>query len=212
MPARKGNMIHSLGADFFSDRFAGALFVHNGKVMKVIRADNDSVSVKNLTDGGADYIPTNEFQGFLKFQYPPLGYRRLSKNNVSFGTKRHTYRRGLRGDIVHFDMTPVTYRLFNDGVIKQDYNTVDKEIQLLMPTYDDLDSIDKMLEGEQATVVLNENVIIEPQLDAAEDKYAIYYRKQRAGVMMPDKRVRYFSRELESLIRPVLKVGEYANA
>ncbi len=208
MPAAnkvKQNMVASLGADFFGDRFRNALFLYDGKVMKISRVGGAGVQCENVETGREEIVAFDFFDGFKKFAYPPLGYRRLAPNIVAFATKNHTYMRGLRDERIDYKYSPVSRQLTDERVLRLDYKRNDRERELLRPTYDKLDDLNELIAGDRANVVLNENILIEPDLFGDEDKFAVYHRRRRAGVMLPDKKIRYFSNEFENLVKPHMK-------
>ena len=204
--AKKGNnMVESLGIEFFGDRFRNALFLHDGKVLKIGRIVGGGVNCENVETGQGEVVDFNVFDGFKKFAYPPLGYRRLAPDIVAFATKNHTYYRGLRDERIDYKYSAVSKQLADEGLARIDYTRRDRERELMRPTFDALDTVDELIAGDRANVVLNENILIEPDLFADEDKFALYHRRRRAGVMLPDKKIKYFSKEFENLIKPYVR-------
>lgn len=207
MPAvKKGkNMVASLGAEFFGDRFRNALFLHDGKVLKIQNVAGGGVACENVETGAGEIVNFDAFEGFMKFAYPPLGYRRLAPDVVAFATKNHTYLRGLRDERIVYTFSPVSKQLTDERVIRMDHDRRRRERELMRPTFDKLDDVNELIAGDRANVVLNENILIEPDIFGDEDKFAVYHRRRRAGVMLPDKKIKYFSKEYENLIKPYVK-------
>lgn len=205
------NMIDSLGVDWFTKKFRDAMFVHNGRVYRVVGiVDHENVYTKDLTTGDNVNIPYDVFTGFSKFQYPLLGYRRIADNAVVWCTKIHSALRGLRTEKVNTTYTPTTERLIMDGVIRPRNDQL--PIQVMAPSFDTKDKIKDLLENKTANVVLNASVLIEPDLTVDIDQYVVFHRLNRAATLAPDGTYTYLTKQYSKLLTPILGNGvDHAN-
>lgn len=186
------SLIESMGQSYFREWFNGALFVYNGSVLSVSDTDGSTVRCVNLEVGrdAAGYVvrvPYEFFTGFKVFEYPPLGYRRVG--NVVYHVHRsQSAYRGLRGNLLTFELSPLSYLLQgNERTAPRVSNVTANQrlVEVMKPTYDTRASLDELIAGRQTAVVPSEDVCIEPSL--VNDNYDVLYRGKVVGSMNTSK-------------------------
>lgn len=175
-------LVHDLGASYMNDFFQGALFIYNDNVFRFSGCDTRNIIATNMSNGDNAVLPASEFHGFRNFQYPVLGYRRFGTDYVAWCTRRHGTNRGLRLNHIDRVMSPVTSKLLNGGVITVP-NERDVSRSIMLPVYDNPSSIEEMLDGDRANVLLSNNLLIEPSVQRQDDWYSIYFKNTTIGTM-----------------------------
>jgi hypothetical protein len=203
------NLIQTLGADYMSEFCAGAFFFKDDQLLKFMRARREFVEVYNIDRETEDTVPVEFFTGWSVFRAEPSGYRRMGEHVVAYCTRANSTRRGVRSDTVRMAFTPATMqlsRLVNGNLPMVDGNT--KIRSFMRPTYDNLEeSLPKLLSGEQLSVVLNENLVIEVAVGGRADAwYNILNKTNVIGKLNRQGRVTWNDPE-QSILIPNLQAA-----
>src|SRR5688572_910982 len=81
-PMAKKNLALELGTRYVAEFYNGALFVHEGKLCRIINVGDGGVHVEfvtleNPTDLEGVFLPVDVLANFTTFQWPTLGYRQI---------------------------------------------------------------------------------------------------------------------------------------
>ena len=200
------NLLQTCGEDWFSRRVSGAWMVLDAQLIKVMRPISATeVEVYNDTIGDRKVVPASVFTGFKVFNYPEMGYRKLSGGIAAWMTKQHGVNRGIRADHLEIEWSPASLFLYNAGYCnKIRVQETDKVKALFFPQYDKPQDLSALRNGHISTVVLSADLLVEPSIYGDEDAYTIFYRKERAGRMLPDGAIEFATPEYKKLLSPFL--------
>lgn len=177
------SLIESMGAQYFREWFNGALFLYEGRPCIINDLSDGVVSCLRLDESARLSIPHTFFTGFKVFEYPPLGYRRVG-NIVYHVHRTQSAYRGLRGNLLTFELSPLSYMLqASDRTARAVSGVTSNQrlCQVMLPTYDTRASLDALVAGRQVAVVPSEDVCIEPSVNG--EDYIVLYRGKAVGSM-----------------------------
>jgi hypothetical protein len=184
------------------------MFMYEGKVHIVNGADARCVIARRLHDGADVVIPNSHFLGFKTFEYPTMGYRRLSDKVVAFLSRVQSTHRGLRAQSISIDYSPVVRKLSGDYLMDNPARLADKAARAVFePDWDSKADLPALLAGDKISMVLNEHVLIEPSVNASHDWYSIYYNQALVGSMNSRGVPSINNKHYEKLITPLLKAA-----
>lgn len=205
-----GNMIERLGLDWCTQRLIGGSFLYGDKLMSIARITRDSVVCEHYKTGTIEKLPHDFFTGFKVFKYPALGYRKYGPGLAVWLSKRHSYQRGLRARCVNVELSPASNLLAAYSREMRAAFDVPPVLDLVFfPQYDTIDDLGKLYEGDTPCLVLNENVLIEPNVaNANAEGYTVYF-KQRPCATIDDKKYKlhWFSEAYEDALSPIFNRG-----
>lgn len=208
------NMIDSLGREWFARRLAGAHLLYDGKVCALIATGRENCTVRDISTDEELKVPNAFFTGFKVFAYPALGYRPFGNNLAVFLKKKHSWNRGLRPGCIYQDFSPVTAYVINKYAQevpadqRKNYRPPRDLMGLVFkPGYARPADIRDLLNGDRVTVVLNQDVLVEPNMNKQDSNdYLVYFRERPAASITEDGRIHWFSEEykqaLENVVRP----------
>lgn len=198
------NLVQSLGSGYFNEFFNGSVFMYEGRVHQIVECRASGVRCTRLHDGEPVVVPNNFFMGFKVFNYPTLGYRRISEHIAAFLTRNQSVRRGLNPQHVRHQNSPISQRLLNEGHIN---STVPPNNGLLVyePVFDSPEAVQQLLAGDRANVVLNEEILIEPSVNSDNDWYTIYHNQAIVGSMDYRGRTSFINPKYDNIITPLLR-------
>lgn len=183
------NLVEELSAGYFTDFFAGALFLNGDALYQVDSATRTRVAVRPFNAAGTgdqQTIPADFFTGYKTFEYPILGYRRIGPHKITYLTRRQTTARGLRPASIISTISPATQMLRETGLTPPESSSqVDraKSVAAFKPEFDNLGELPAMLSGDKFGLVLSANIMIEPSVDAVNDWFNVYYKQSLIGKM-----------------------------
>lgn len=198
------NLIQSLGAGYFNEFFHNALFMYEGRVHKVVEVRTSNVRCERLHDREAVLVPNSFFMGFKTFNYPILGYRRMSEHMVSYLTRNQSVRRGLNESHIRHQWSPLSTRLAQLGYTSTG-SSINNGLAVFEPTYDTGGDLKALLAGEKANIVLSDSVLIEPSTSSNNDWYTIYHKQSVVGSMDYRGRTTFNSNKYENIVLPLLR-------
>lgn len=187
------NLIESMGAQYFNEKFANAHFLSDNRVYKVLNAQRvDRVMVEDVETGEDKMLAASRFPGFKVFEYPLLGYRRFADHVYGYAYKRQNTNRGFRLEHTNITWTGCTRLLYDLGVLNERLSDKQKAIALLKPEFDNYErDLPKLLNGEINGLVINHNLMIEPAVDTADGWYSVLYKQARVGKMNSRGQITY---------------------
>ncbi|MEG3035773.1 MAG: hypothetical protein RR877_09855 [Aurantimicrobium sp.] len=182
------SLIESMGTRYFSEWFTSALFLYEDRPCMVNELRSDGVACTRIDAqrGARDQyvvVPSAFFTGFKVFEYPPLGYRRVGNVVYHIHRTQSAYR-GLRANLLTFEMSPLSYMLQaseRTASALAGITTNQRLCQVMKPEYDTRASLDALVAGTQVAVVPNEDVCIEPSING--EDYVVLYRGKVVGSM-----------------------------
>lgn len=198
------NLIQSLGSSYFNEFFHGSVFMYEGRVHQIVECRSVGVRCTRLHDGEPVTVPNNFFMGFKTFNYPALGYRRVTEHVAAFLTRNQSVRRGLNPQHVRHQNSPVSAKLINEGLVSAPHGH-NNGLLVYEPVFDGPETVQQLLAGDRANVVLNEEILIEPSLNSDNDWYVIYHNQAIAGKMDYRGRPSFTNPKYESIITPLLR-------
>lgn len=208
-----GNMIERLGLDWCNQRMVGGNFVYGDKVLRVAAVRADHVLCEDSKTGDRSKLPLDFFTGFKVFKYPALGYRSYGPGLAVWLYKRHSYHRGLREQFVQLETSPVSSLLCkHNAQMLGALGALDRPglMELVFfPKYHTLADMERLYEGDLACVVLNENVLIEPNVvnDNA-DGYTVYFKRRPcAAIDLHKHKLHWYSKAYKNALSPIFNQG-----
>lgn len=191
------NMIESCGAEWCNRRVAGGYFLHEGNVLRADTFSRRTVQCTNVAKDEFVELDPKVFTGFRVFMYPRLGYRRHPKSGVVVFMRRiNSYDRGLRPRRVSCVVTAANLAMGRDPAIPD----AERMDMVFRPQYDDITAVRDVIAGERISAILNEDILVEPSMNADQREYTVYYRTVRAATISPDKAVTWRSAAYEQLL------------
>lgn len=205
-----GNMIERLGLDWCNQRIVGGNFVYGDKVLRVSAVRAEHVLCEDPKTGDRSKLPLDFFTGFKVFKYPALGYRSYGPGLAAWLYKQHSYQRGLRERCVHLELSPVSSLLFNHNVQMHGAFEIPWLMELVFfPKYHTLADMQRLYDGDLACVVLNENVLIEPNIvNENADGYTVYFKRRPCAAIDPhNHKLHWYSKAYENALSPIFNQG-----
>lgn len=206
-----GNMIERLGREWCNQRLTGGHFLFDDEILRIGHIERDGVYCENYNTGNGKKLPHEFFTGFKIFQYPPLGYRKYGPGLCVWTSKKHSWQRGLRERCIEAEYSPVTSLLQQYARKMQGAFNMPPILELVFfPKYDSVDDLDKLFNGDVASVVLNENVLIEPNIvNENADGYVIYFKRRPCATIDPNKhKIHWHSKAYEEALSPIFNRGQ----
>lgn len=204
------NMIERLGREWCNQRMVGGNFVHDGKLMQVMRVGNAGVTCQVLKTGKIVELSQDVFTGFKVFRYPPLGYRKYGPGLALWLSKVHSYQRGLRDRCINVQFSPVSTLLYNSYNHKMDrkFDPPGTMELVFFPQYDTVDDLPKLYEGDTPCIVLNENVLIEANIaNENAEGYTVYFKRNPCATIDYKHRLHWFSAAYQEALAPIFNRG-----
>lgn len=196
------SIIKNSGVEWFRQRVVGANLQHEGKVLRVMDARGNTITLEDITSGELIKKPADFIKGFADFEYPRLGYRRCAgKRTAAWISKVNSWQRGLRPRVLRTELTPALRALGADNLFRR--SDTDLMMSVFLPKYDDLDFVTQVMQGKQVTAVISSDVIVEPH--PVLDKYVIYFRRCIAGTISPTGDIKWTNVWYKNLLGPYFK-------
>lgn len=182
------NLVEKLEPGYFADMCSGATFAKDGRVLEVSSvASNYAVRCSDVTDPNnitPVSVSSDFFTGWKAFSHPDLGYRKIG-SFIVFIEKQQSVSRGLRPRNLRYRWSEVTSALANSNAVTGlNFPTLyDAGLlkQVFFPKFDSLNELGNLLSGKTVGLVLNENILIEPNVANDSDNYNIYYNTRKIG-------------------------------
>lgn len=197
------NLLQQVGTDYFSDRFAGNFLFIEGQLYTVTgecSSSSDTISVQEFDgDTFSDRasvitLPADVVPNVGAFACPTLGYRRvgLMTYNAQYQSRSGTRSRsGFGSDCVAFRLTDASRRLCSlagktDSQLATTEDVHARDVQraaakakfyaLYNPEYDSIEDFRRLVDGELPSLVLSQDVCIEPTVSYKTDVYDVLVR------------------------------------
>lgn len=188
----KKNLALELGANYVTEFYNGALFIHDGKLCRMRGVQGETIIVEYVdinapTDWQVMSLPVDVISSFSKFQWPTLGYREFKDpkygNVVMHISANRSAHRGLRHEHLHFDTLPALKRLRGAGYAHEDMPHTQLLCGVFSPKYTKfVDGIKLLLDGDIPAFAVNEHLAVALSVDQADDRsYDIYFRQKVVG-------------------------------
>src|SRR5687768_6876864 len=120
------NLVEELGPQYFTEFFTGALFLRGDELLQVEGAGSTRINARNVETGAGTYVPADFFTGYKAFEYPILGYRKLTPQKVGFITRQQSTARGVRASTLQVGLSPASSMLRDLGAYDSE-RSVDQE-------------------------------------------------------------------------------------
>lgn len=163
--------IQDLGADYADDNLSGALFVYNGRVMRVSGITSREVQALDILAGETVRVEPAEITGWRTFKYPRLGFRRFDDKIVgTVSRSSRSYTRGLCYDNLRVQLSPSSaaaayedYECDSDEIhyVWKDNNWNSVCLATMSPTYDGKDEFAELMRGERESFVPSHSVLMD---------------------------------------------------
>lgn len=197
------SLIDEVGANYFTEMCANALFLKDGKLHKVDHCSSQGVICieYNDTSTSVTEVPREFFTGWKVFEYPVLGYRRFSDHLIGYIQRRQSTRRGLRVESMNIQLTPCSNLLQQMRVVPP-FNNAAKERAAMLPRFDSLEEdLPRLLSGEKSGLILSDGIVIEPDVDGNKaNGYNIFLRQHIIGRMSDNGSIAWESKEMSNLL------------
>lgn len=191
------SLVSSLGVSYFREWVCGAAILYEGQPHYIMDAGQTQVALRPISPDGRSgsrtsfNVDADWFTGWKVLEYPLLGYRII--NGLCYTVnKRQSAHRGIRQALVSIDASPFSAmveaeRASRAGDSVRASRPAAEAIlhAVLLPNFHVLDDFDKLVAGEIAAFVPNENICIEPSLTT--DTFNILYRTKPVGSVTKGK-------------------------
>lgn len=188
------NLINELGAEYVSQMYSGALFLHDNEPHMFDRARGDFVTAHKVVDKrwSLQTLAYADFPDMSKFAWPALGYRNVQykKHNlvVEVGHARST-KRGLRAQLLTAEPTKAAL-LFNYdiswiGLLGDDAGRCET---VLKPTYFTMEKAREYLyDGKAVSCAINSNLALEINPFSEDPReLSVLWKGAKIGSMLGD--------------------------
>lgn len=179
-----GKLVRELGDRYFFDRLRHSYFVYDGQVVLLSSWDEREMFTANTERGDVVRIPSTYFESYDAFKWPVLGYRKLNDNIVGRLSKTQAGGSGIKHGALAVEYSPMSDFLMSSGVVSRQSDW-DMMRSAFLPQYDTLKTLPKLFAGECSSVVLNDQVMIEPTMRSEKDEYDIMHRGGIVGAVTP---------------------------
>lgn len=217
MKRDKTNLLDSTGVEWFRQRVIGGYMLYNKELCRLDGLHDLNTIIAYRVTGEPDHVLINkqDIPGFSAFAYPQLGYRRLYNNlagYLEYDPHGHGQgRRGLRPDSVRVSMSPASTLMLNTypQAARGKYPRRGEEtmVAVFKPNYDNVQDLDKLIEGDKLQVILNHDVMIEPSVAPEDEDYIVYCRQRACGRFNSKKEFKWYSDKYREAVLPL--IGNY---
>lgn len=188
----KKNLALELGTRYVAEFYNGALFVHEGKLCRIINVGDGGVHVEfvmleNPTDWEGVFLPVDVLTNFAKFQWPTLGYRQIQTKRygtcVMHISANRSAHRGLRHEHLHIEALAPVRRLANAQYEWEAQPQSHTLVQVFNPTFTKFaDGVKLLLAGDIPSFAVSPHLAVGLSVDQGEDRaYDIYFRQKVVG-------------------------------
>lgn len=137
------NLINDYGRDWFTSKFAGAMFYHRGVPARVVEATRSAVVTdvvvkhENKVKQMRINLPYDEFKSSDRFCAPDLGYRHLMNGKVLVFIRREntSYVRAVALRNIRAEESQLTTQVIEEGLIKEPITDADLHYAVMHPNY-----------------------------------------------------------------------------
>ena len=203
------SLIEEVGDQYVTEMCRGAWFYYNDRLLVLNSANLRLVQCEDAATRESVFVPAEFFTGWKVFAGAPSGYRRLDSLTVAYASRTNSTRRGLRSESVRLEYSPATMLLSRLRSNSAPSTTNEaKMAAYIRPVWDNLEeSLPRLLSGQQLSIVLNENVVIEAAVGQRADAwYSILYKQAVIGKLNRHGRVTWNDPE-NSVIIPSLQAA-----
>ena len=201
-------LVEELGTRYFLDKFNGAYFVYDTKLVYLYDTyGEDQFVVREAGDNTNHQVPMAFFEGYSVFKWPTLGYRRLSSNVIARLNRSGNGTSGMKINAIRKEFTPLSTYLINEGADVEDTGTTATMNSVFFPKYDTVEQLPALFEGDLGALVLSENVVIEASMrHDDEDVYDVLYRGNSIASVTPDRVIDATTTANRNFVRSLLNV------